>query len=240
MVPATLLARYYKRFIPVWFKIHYRIHCFALFTTLLAFWAIWAHSEYELEFNSIHTVLGFVLVLAAVFGQSLLGYLSNKLWFPGKPPHWYPDKMHWWLGRGILVAGMINCFLGIDKYAEYVPPTIWSPKKLTASWWFISLVLVTLVIWIAFCEFVIGQQHEHLFMDHDNANEERDDAASSNEQLISRPSDADVALNTQETTSTSVEKFWQRLNKYHVYFIGFYLVSCVFVIALTGILYPAA
>ena len=81
-----------------------------------------------------------------------MGVVSNKLWFPNKVPTWWPDKLHWWLGRAVACLAIANLFLGLPLAAgsvEAVPVAAWA---LMGTW------LVVTLLAAGFLEVNIGQQ----------------------------------------------------------------------------------
>ena len=85
-------------------------------------------------------------------GPAILGVVSDKLWFPNKAPTWWPDKLHWWLGRVVACLAIANLFLGLPLTAgsvDAVPVAAWA---LLSTWLAVTLLLV------GFLEASVGQQ----------------------------------------------------------------------------------
>jgi hypothetical protein len=68
----------------------------------------------SLSFKHAHVPLSLshTSVCVCVF-VGALGVLSNRLWYPGKPTVWWPDRVHGLLGLGVSVLAACNCFLGV-------------------------------------------------------------------------------------------------------------------------------
>ena len=98
----------------------YRLHVFfmgfcTIMLTLGSFVLIFLYQRPPHFSNSIHAVLGLVVVIVCVI-QGVLGFLSN-LWFdPDRMSVPVIDMAHWWVGRLVFVAGIINSYLGILIY----------------------------------------------------------------------------------------------------------------------------
>ncbi|KAI9350289.1 hypothetical protein BDR26DRAFT_852138 [Obelidium mucronatum] len=85
--------------------------------------------------SSNHGILGTIVALVLYPLQCGLGWLSNKWFDPDRKavPWW--DQLHWWVGRSVVLLGIVNIHLGIVEYGGWVP---W----VTAFWIYIALVLV--------------------------------------------------------------------------------------------------
>ncbi|KAI9351781.1 hypothetical protein DFJ73DRAFT_368631 [Zopfochytrium polystomum] len=119
---AIFLARYMKhRLGHLWFKLHV-----ALFVYVVGSLVITGLAVIEVEvaswdapyifINTNHGILGTILALALYPMQLILGFVSDKLWSPGRTfiPWW--DKMHWWVGRGVTVLAAAVIAMGILEY----------------------------------------------------------------------------------------------------------------------------
>lgn len=161
MIPPVFLARYMKFLLPGWFKIHWRLQAIGVLLAVIGVVLAFIAMEYRLDVSGgkMHVLVGLILMIMLAV-QVLLGYLSNATWFEGKPPAIYPDKLHWWMGRLLLVGGAVNCCLGILLYwelsggggGEQQPP-------ITLSL-FGTLVAVIILSLVAM-EIGVGQVHEH-------------------------------------------------------------------------------
>ncbi|KAJ3208231.1 hypothetical protein HDU82_002770 [Entophlyctis luteolus] len=63
--------------------------------------------------GSQHAILGAIITLALYPLQIILGLVSNALFDPSRPsiPWW--DQVHWWIGRLLLLLGILNTFFGL-------------------------------------------------------------------------------------------------------------------------------
>ncbi|KAI9340077.1 hypothetical protein DFJ73DRAFT_947752 [Zopfochytrium polystomum] len=61
-----------------------------------------------------HRVLGAALVLVAAPAQAWLGWAANAAWRADRAAvPWWPDKVHWWVGRGALAAATLATVSGM-------------------------------------------------------------------------------------------------------------------------------
>ncbi|KAI9335764.1 hypothetical protein BDR26DRAFT_865732 [Obelidium mucronatum] len=65
-----------------------------------------------------HGILGTVITFGFLPLQTALGFIANHLFSPERErvPWW--DQMHWWVGRLVILAALVNCYLGITAYSE--------------------------------------------------------------------------------------------------------------------------
>jgi hypothetical protein len=61
--------------------------------------------------------LGLIVWILALM-QSVLGVFINKWFDPLRSTTPLSDKLHWWLGRSLIVGAIINVFLGAYFYQE--------------------------------------------------------------------------------------------------------------------------
>ena len=107
LIPVGIVvARFLKDKLGVWwFRVHRFTQWMAVLATFAAFgMAIWFTNEDFKGENKSHKLIGLAVVLVA-FLEPVLGELSNLMWSPdrsGTP--WLPDKIHWWVGRGLTHA----------------------------------------------------------------------------------------------------------------------------------------
>ena len=90
------MARYFKRFLPDWYKRHRNGQLFGALCALIGVLLIFLHYGWRLQ-GSLHAYLGLAVAIGLV-AEVALGFVSNALWKEGKPPHWLHDKLHWYLG----------------------------------------------------------------------------------------------------------------------------------------------
>lgn len=206
MVPGVWLARYFKVIVPAWFKHHWRVQAVAVVIALVAvllafvgmllftlisgvssrFLFLTAHTPHTNNVTdkryyfdpSPHSILGLTIV-ALILLQVLLGYLSNALWHAGKPPHFFPDKLHWYCGRLALVLGIVNIYLGTREYVMAfdvraaaggwavvgVMGAVVVGATIMMEWGMFDMELMVLTL-ILSCSLIfsltgMGQKHEH-------------------------------------------------------------------------------
>ncbi|KAI3656302.1 hypothetical protein MP638_005172 [Amoeboaphelidium occidentale] len=157
MVPASFTARYLKSIYPKWFFIHRAVQILAALLFVTAFILILVDKDGRVDEWGLHEIFGVVLA-GLIPIQLVFGYLSNALWYEGKAPHFYPDKIHWWLGRFVMLFGIVNCVLGLIRYTEY--------NESNQMWWWLlvgAILALTFLIHVVF-EVFVGQKHEHLMV----------------------------------------------------------------------------
>lgn len=205
MLPAGMLARYAKFVLPRWFFIHWKLQALSVVVTVTGFICVWAAKEWQFPnpffwmrsdldetstWIKTHGVLGMLLLFILLPLQLFLGYMSNKMWYRGKPPHFYPDKSHWLTGWILmLVGGLVQCGTGVEWYIQYLGDLVDVEKQLSSGR-DVRAVFWTLAVWavlalVAF-EILIGQKHEHDLV---NGTDHDSDASSlnSDEELLLEP-----------------------------------------------------
>jgi hypothetical protein len=72
---------------------------------------------------------------------------------PAPPkPRWFPNKLHVWLGRLMMLLVIAELYLGLVEYQSYVQPLVWG---LTGWLLFCVLLLVVFGVW-RFCKRVLS------------------------------------------------------------------------------------
>ena len=111
------VARYLKHILGVWW---YRIHLFLMLGvtglfSIAGFVIVYNMNSCSIFMDSAHEKIGLSVIIILI-GQIVLGFISNALWTPDRTyiPWW--DKVHWWLGRGVFILGIVNISLGINLY----------------------------------------------------------------------------------------------------------------------------
>jgi len=82
--------------------------------------------------------------------QGILGQIANQMWFEGKQPTFWPDKIHWYFGRLIILLSIVNIFLGLDLFGA----------ELTSFLLYAAFVLLTIIFFI-YLQVKVGQQGEY-------------------------------------------------------------------------------
>lgn len=114
---ATFIARYLKDLGHGWYLMHRGMMTMVVVATFVGFILITIHVGADgVHYGSPHAVIGVLVVMFSIV-QPLIGILSNRWWSPnrnGTPV--FPDVVHWWLGRIVILLGFVNCLLGILLY----------------------------------------------------------------------------------------------------------------------------
>ncbi|KAI8615909.1 hypothetical protein BC830DRAFT_1051467, partial [Chytriomyces sp. MP71] len=114
---AIFIARYMKtRLGHLWFKTH-------LWLMLAGVGGLMAAGLLAVEINipagearfftSLHGVLGTVIALIIYPLQCILGFVSDRLFKPDRVGIPIQDRIHWWLGRSVVLLAIINTQLGL-------------------------------------------------------------------------------------------------------------------------------
>eukprot|EP00026_Physarum_polycephalum_P009273 Phypoly_transcript_09389.p1 GENE.Phypoly_transcript_09389~~Phypoly_transcript_09389.p1 ORF type:complete len:438 (+),score=41.45 Phypoly_transcript_09389:95-1315(+) len=119
LAPAgTFVARYLKGIGHPWYLIHIGIQYTVLGLTVASFIIIENNlgGMRDNHFQNPHEIIGLTIVILT-FIQVLFGILANTFFKPGREgAPFFPDKIHWWLGRLVLLYAFANCFIGFDQY----------------------------------------------------------------------------------------------------------------------------
>lgn len=114
---ATFIARYLKDLGHPWYLMHRGMMTIVVVFTFISFILITIHVGADgVHYGSPHAVIGVLVIMFSIV-QPLIGILSNRWWSPsrnGTPV--FPDVIHWWLGRLVILLGFVNCLLGILLY----------------------------------------------------------------------------------------------------------------------------
>ncbi|KNC52249.1 uncharacterized protein AMSG_01078 [Thecamonas trahens ATCC 50062] len=118
LVPmAILIARYAKDALGAnWFRAHMALNLVAVAATGAAFgMAVWYSVEDFDGAHKVHKIIGLIILLAT-FVEPILGEVANVMWSPDREATpWFPDRIHWWFGRALVLLALVNCFLGMDS-----------------------------------------------------------------------------------------------------------------------------
>jgi hypothetical protein len=158
--PSMFIARFLKDLGRPWYLLHRALLNIVLLFTLVGFVLITIERAIvKGNYGTPHSYIGIVIVIMTIV-QVVFGVLANRLWSPareGTPV--YPDMIHWWLGRALLLGGAGNA-----AYGTYV----------IASGFQVGLIIC--IVWIAAVvgffvagQIVIGAVHH-------NADSEKDPA----------------------------------------------------------------
>ncbi|KAI3635781.1 hypothetical protein MIR68_006419 [Amoeboaphelidium protococcarum] len=175
MFPFAVLARYMKYIVPKWFFHHWKGQVLATLIAIAGFIIVFYHLKWSFRWTNRHTYLGVVLMFVLIPLQLIMGYLSNALWYAGKPPHLCPDKLHWILGYVILVSSVVNIGFGVEWYQELAPLYLASQKvelqydsqgnvsnlNNGLNWTVFAVACSFLGLGLLLFEVFVGQKHEH-------------------------------------------------------------------------------
>lgn len=152
---AIFVARYLKGYY-WWFSLHIIMQLFALGFVIAATFLIIlmkVAGGYE-HFVTLHAKLGLAVVIVLLINV-LMGVISHVLYNPRRlRPPLFPDKVHWYIGRLVLVAGYVNIILGFlnpnNGFAVAVP--IWVAFCIV-----VGLYLV-IVVYLELYHFFLGDK----------------------------------------------------------------------------------
>lgn len=148
MVAGMVLSRYLKLIFAWWFYAHTAIFCTAVFlVTVSAVIVFKAHNNTFVP--GWHSVLG-IFFLIGMGAQTLLGFVSHfKFDKKRTSAPFFPDKLHWYLGRSMLFLGILTVLIGL-----YALPTRHMAKYAFYAW------CVVIFFFVLTLEKRIGQTHE--------------------------------------------------------------------------------
>lgn len=213
IVPTGILtARFGKKPLPSWFAYHRAVQCVAISAIVTAFALIFWDRRCMINWQDTHHIIG-ICIVPLTFVVPALGYLSNKLWYPGKKTHFWHDKVHWYVGRLLFVSATVNIVLGVYNYV--------SPKDVYNIWVALSVWVSGLILTFFYLEFKYGSKSEPELEHLNNHDIGRADARSSStdtesassERLSSSGSAAkseDVSLIRGNSGENMEAKNWKR------------------------------
>ncbi|KAI9931570.1 hypothetical protein ASPWEDRAFT_169585 [Aspergillus wentii DTO 134E9] len=120
LVPfSVLLIRYYSRWNPFWaFKLHVWCQVLTLLLTTVVFVLGWFAVGPERSLTNPHHGIGLAIYVIVIF-QVIWGWLLHKIESKRHSPH-VPLKLvlHRWLGRILVILGIIQIPLGLTLYGS--------------------------------------------------------------------------------------------------------------------------
>ena len=111
------IARYMKSKLGHnWYRLHvfFMGFCTILFT-LGGFVLIFLYQQPPHFQGSTHVILGLAVTIVSVL-QGILGFISNYTFDPERTSVPWVDIAHWWVGRFLFVAAIVNVYLGVLIY----------------------------------------------------------------------------------------------------------------------------
>jgi hypothetical protein len=150
--PSMFIARFLKDLGRPWYVLHRGMLSAVLLLTVVAFAIITAERVINgANYTSPHSYIGVIITILTI-AQVVLGVAANRLWSPdrsGTPV--FPDMVHWWLGRTLLVAGAGNCGWGIVLFAS----------GFNAGFYIYIVYVVLLIAFVIAGQIVIGAVHHN-------------------------------------------------------------------------------
>jgi hypothetical protein len=137
IVAGSFGARYIKPITLMWWPMHYVLQGIGSFLSVLAVLLVAIDIGTDGEhFNTLHSIIG-AFVMLGMIAQAALGWHANAKFEPKreqvhrtsyprktigmtnksltKAP-FFPDRIHWYLGRGLMVAAVLNILIGLYRY----------------------------------------------------------------------------------------------------------------------------
>lgn len=142
-VIGQFLARFFKYIGVSWFLSHIGLNSIAIISILISFILVLiaANESYLNAFIQgnqliiLHAWVGMIIIVLALV-QPVIGFLADKYWKADriKTPFW-PDKVHWYIGRGTQFLALLNIVLGM-----YIYQSFWYYYLLYFIWLFLIVV----------------------------------------------------------------------------------------------------
>jgi len=123
MTFGIFVARFLRHKVQFWFNLHVIIQTVAIMASISAFGI--AISLLDVHFDAPHAKMGYFIVSGSVI-TGVLGLVADRMYDPTrtKTP-FFPDKLHWWVSRIVVLLGYINIILGIIDFWGYNPGFIY-------------------------------------------------------------------------------------------------------------------
>ena len=109
-----------------WFRSHWMLQILATLLCVIGLIVAIALSTMDPEYASIdesHQIIGIVAVAALIF-QAVLGYLHHRNYKISGGRTWF-SYSHLWVGRMVIVLGMVNAVLYVKPFLPSSPPFRW-------------------------------------------------------------------------------------------------------------------
>jgi len=143
IITTIYLARYMKDLGPVWFRVHQISNWIAVLISIAAWIEIIVNlGRYG---TGGHHIIGTIIIGFSI-AQPILGTLADKWFDPnrsGTPI--FPDRVHNWLGRLILIMTWVQMYLGFCAYGTTI-----------AAWIIYSVWLLLIIIIEILSEILVG------------------------------------------------------------------------------------
>ena len=115
----VLIAKFFKHWGHKWYVLHAGLNSFAAVLTLIAVILLIATltTPTLISPNPLavaHAVSGLIIVVSGSIIQPILGKVADLRWRPDRVSvPVFPDKVHWFLGRGVSLLALVNVIIGI-------------------------------------------------------------------------------------------------------------------------------
>jgi len=145
------IARYLKAASLKWFPIHVSLQSIGAATILTAFTIIFIFNN-GVFFVNWHEMFG-LFVFIGTMAQPFLGLIADRLFDPKRTTVPCQDKIHWWVGRTLVLLVPVTIFLGIWTL---IPTSSTLPLYIIFGAW-VGLQIVIIIVQ----EIRGGQVEEH-------------------------------------------------------------------------------
>jgi len=147
--PGMILARYFKLLFKKWFYVHAALQSVGMLFVFIGFIAIFVanNNVFTVGPHQVFGVLAFIGFLVEFAG----GLLAHFKFDPNRTAvPIFPDKIHWFFGRFMVVWGLITVALGLITYG--------APG---GAWALFILWLVGCIAGLVVLQIKVGQTHEN-------------------------------------------------------------------------------
>jgi len=146
--PGMLLSRYYKQIYTKWFYIHAAFQTIGILMVFSGFISIFVGKEntFDVGFHQVFGLIAFLVFMA----EYAFGLIAHFKFDPSRvEPPIFPDKVHWWVGRFVVVWALITVGLGLS---------VWGA---TFATWILYIIWAAVAIsFFIVLQFKVGQSHE--------------------------------------------------------------------------------
>jgi hypothetical protein len=73
-------------------------------------------SHFDVVDSNPHQLVGLIVMILTAM-QPILGFVADRMFVANRfEVPVFPDRVHWWLGRLIIVAAFVNIYLGFKLF----------------------------------------------------------------------------------------------------------------------------
>ncbi|CAG8460067.1 3013_t:CDS:2 [Paraglomus occultum] len=116
---AVFIARFGRQKLPKsWFHLHWSMQTFLTIPlVIIAFVLAYIGRNKKFDSGVAHQLFGVIIIIALGIQWSI-GIIHHKLFDPKRKyiPWW--TKLHWWWGRIVITAALVNIPLGLHRYSS--------------------------------------------------------------------------------------------------------------------------